>query len=366
MMLYLHIPFCVQKCLYCDFCSYPCQRQEEIAAYVPLLIREMDFYPSQEPLTSVFLGGGTPSLLPPKALKSLFAAIRERYTLAPGCEISLEANPGTLTPAFLDAALEAGVGRLSLGVQALQDPLLRVLGRIHSAEQARESVRAAKRAGFANISIDLMYALPGQRAEDLLESVDFALSEGLPHVSLYALTIEPNTPFGRMRAAGKLPLPDEEAELDMQAAAIRRLAEGGLRRYEVSNFALPGRECRHNLGYWTRLPYIGLGVSAHGFLSGIRYANTCDLRAYAAALDEGNAPKASEQAITPDEADFEALMLGLRLTEGVELPAAYLARLERRMGPLLTAGFLQREGRRLRLTDKGFPVMNAVLTRLMD
>lgn len=365
MMLYLHIPFCVQKCLYCDFCSLPGQGAETLAAYAAALCRELELRSCREEITSVFLGGGTPSLLPEEALASIFEAIGRNYSLSADCEISLEANPGTLRREFLRTARAAGVNRLSIGVQALQDRLLRSIGRIHSAAQAKQALDLAREAGFENLSVDLMYALPGQSEADLLESVDFVLAEGLPHVSLYALTVEPRTPFGRLQRQGKLDLPGEEAELAMQGAAMARLAEGGLKRYEVSNFARPGLECRHNLGYWQRAPYLGLGLAAHGFDGRARYANTEDLGLYLSALSRNELPPGERQALAPGEAEEEELLLGLRMVRGVELAPDRLAALAPRLDPLLRAGFLTLQGRRLALTEKGFPVMNALLVRLL-
>lgn len=365
MMLYLHIPFCVRKCLYCDFCSLPGKDAADIGRYVQALTREMALCPCEETITSVFLGGGTPSLLPPESLKELFCAIRGQYALAPDCEISLEANPGTLTPAFLQAAREAGVNRLSIGVQAAQDELLKRLGRIHTFAQAQQAFALARQAGFQNLSADLMYDLPGQAAQDLLDSVDYVLGEGVSHVSMYALIVEENTPFGRMRRAGELDLPDEDAELCMQQAAIERLKQNGLLRYEVSNFAKEGFACRHNLGYWQRVPYLGLGLAAHGFDGQVRYANTADLDSYLAALSHGKLARETAQVLSPQEEWEETLMLGLRMTQGVRLPKERQAALSPRLAPLVQAGFVELAGDFLRLTDKGFPVMNAVLVKLL-
>lgn len=360
MMLYLHIPFCVRKCAYCDFVSYAGQA-DKMARYVEALLAEMDRRPCAGTVTSVFFGGGTPSLLPPAALARLLAGLRQRYALAPDCEISAEVNPGTVTAEWLAAAAEGGVNRLSVGIQAVQPALLARIGRIHDFAQAQETFALARAAGISNLSADLMYALPGQTLADWEESLRAVLSLSPRHCSCYALTVAEGTPFGDLDARGRLPRPSEDEELAMQASAIRILGQAGLARYEVSNYAQPGFACRHNLGYWTREDYIGLGCAAHSLEGNLRRANPSDLAAYLA-----GAPFAVEERLTPEDEDFEALMLGLRLVDGVELSARAFARFQAGIERFRAQGLLEGAGRRVRLTPRGMDVMNAILEEFLS
>lgn len=359
MMLYLHIPFCVRKCAYCDFVSYAGQG-DKIGRYVEALLAEMDRRPSGETVTSVFFGGGTPSLLPPEALSRLLAGLRQRYALAPDCEISAEVNPGTVTDKWLAAAVEGGVNRLSVGVQAVQPELLQRIGRIHDFAKARETFALARAAGIQNLSADLMYALPGQTLTDWEESLRAVLSLAPAHVSCYALTVAEGTPFGDLDAQGRLPRPGEDEEMAMQDSAVRILGQAGLARYEVSNYARPGFACRHNVGYWTRQDYIGLGCAAHSLQGNLRCANTSDLDAYLA-----GAPFAVEERLSEADEDFEALMLGLRLVAGVELTTRAFARFQAGIERFRAQGLLEGAGRRVRLTPRGMDVMNAVLEEFL-
>ncbi|MDR3085359.1 MAG: radical SAM family heme chaperone HemW [Christensenellaceae bacterium] len=367
MMLYLHLPFCKRKCPYCDFVSFP-GREGEIGRYVGALLREMEqksdeFGPKE--IGSVFFGGGTPSLLPIAELERLFKGLRRHFRIQEGAEITLEANPGTLSPQWLRAAASLGANRLSLGAQAAQDRLLRAIGRIHQGNDIVSAVNWAKEAGFLNISADLMYALPGQSLGDFEESLRLLLRLGLPHISCYNLTIEEATPFGQSLKRGELALPSEDEELAFFDLAGEILAEGGLRRYEISNYALPGFESRHNLGYWNRGEYLGLGCAAHSLAGDARFANAQSLDGYFAALKGGKSPETERQILSEEEICFEEIMLGLRKMDGVVLSEKAFARYEEGLKALELAGFAALDGRRARLTAKGLPVMNAILTRLM-
>lgn len=359
MMLYIHIPFCVRKCAYCDFVSYAGQ-EERISAYVNALIAEMDRRPSDALVTSVFLGGGTPSLLPQGELTRLLTAVRAHYRLTKNCEITSEANPGTVTQGWLDAAAEGGVNRLSVGVQAVQPELLRAIGRIHDFEQARETFAMARRAGIRNLSADLMYALPGQTVGMWEQSLQAVMSLSPWHLSCYALTVAEGTPFGALDAQGLLPRPDEEEEMAMQAATSQVLAAHGLHQYEVSNYAKPGCACRHNVGYWMRKDYIGLGCAAASLEGDVRRGNVTGLEAYIS-----GAPYATEERLTAPDAAFEELMLGLRMVQGVELSETALKLFSKGLEKQRKRGLLTVRERRVRLTARGFDVMNAVLAELM-
>ena len=382
MELYVHLPFCRSKCRYCDFPSFAgCETF--MPAYVDAVLREAALRAEQlghPELQTVFFGGGTPSLLPPELLTRLIRSLRALFPLAPDAEWTAEANPGTLTEAWLGAALEGGVNRLSLGVQAAQEPLLQMLGRIHTAKDAEASVRMARRAGFANLSLDLMFGLPGQTRQDWQDTLAFALGLQPEHLSCYGLIVEPGTMLEADVASGRLVLPGEEDERAMYDDALRLLAEQGYKQYEISNFARPGRRCRHNLGYWTHVPYLGLGSSAASMLPADapgfvwrRESNPPKLADYLRMMENGAAPERETSLIDPAEARFETMMLGLRLTEGVaedaferehgvSLASVYGEKLK----SLAAQGLLRHESGRWRLTRRGMDVQNAVLVELMD
>ncbi len=383
MELYVHIPFCVKKCRYCDFASFAGEA-EQMDAYVSCLLKEAEAQRGQvtEPLDTVYLGGGTPSLLSPAALGRLLKGLRERLPIRPGAEWTSEANPGTLTAAWLDAARSGGVNRLSLGMQAAQPAILSVLGRIHRQEETEQSVRAARQAGFRNLNLDLMFGIPGQTRADWAETLEAALALGPEHLSAYGLIPEDGTPLTEDLRAGRLTLPEPEEEREMYGMLRDRLAAAGLFPYEVSNFARPGYACRHNIGYWRQVPCLGLGLSAASMLQlrrdaeGLRYlrvTNPRTLRAYRRLVEEGAEEERERVPVSPAEARFETLMLGLRMYEGVSeadflalhgvsLAACYGAKLRR----LRDGGLMNRAGDRWFLTERGMDIQNAVLVELMD
>lgn len=358
-MLYIHIPFCARKCAYCDFVSYAgCQNR--MHEYVDALIREMEARRTEQVITSVFLGGGTPSLLPAEELERLLTAVKEKYRLADRCEITSECNPGTVTKEWLEAAVRGGVNRLSMGVQTVQTELLQKIGRIHDFEQVKETFRLAREAGITNVSADLMYALPGQTKEMWVQSLEEMMQLEPQHLSCYALIVNEDTPFGRLDAEGKLERPDEDEEMEMQLITAQVLQKHGLYQYEVSNYAKPGFACRHNVGYWTRRDYIGLGCAAHSLEGRLRRENVSGLEEYMA----GAAPE-SEEKIPYEDAAFEELMLGLRMVEGIELTPYAMELYEGKLKKMEGQALLTVKERRVKLTERGFDVMNAVLTEMM-
>lgn len=359
MMLYVHIPFCVRRCYYCDFVSFAgCEGR--MHDYVDALIREMDKRPCEEEITSVYLGGGTPPLLPPRELRRLLEAIRVRYKLSSRCEVTSECNPGTVTEKWLDTAAQCGINRLSVGVQATQEELLKRIGRIHSFSQAQETFALAKKTEITNLSADLMYALPGQTVADMEESVKRVAELEPNHISCYALTVAEGTPFGDLEEKGELPRCCEDEEMEMQERTVEILAENGLFQYEVSNFAKPGFASRHNLGYWTRADYIGLGCAAHSKEGNVRRANVASLEDYI-----NGARFASEEILSQEDEWFEELMLGLRLKSGIKLSDGALVRYGKELERFEKQGFLVKNGRFVRLTEKGFPVMNSILSEML-
>ena len=379
MELYIHIPYCRQKCRYCDFASWAGQ-DSTMPAYVDALLREADAmapYAKDATIQTVFIGGGTPSTLPAELLAKLLQGLRERFDIPAGIEFTSEANPGTLTPNWLEAAIFGGVNRLSMGMQAYQPELLKTLGRIHNHADVVDSVCLSRSMGINNLSVDLMFGLPGQTPDMWLESLYAALSLDVEHMSCYGLIPEDGTPLKRDLDAGRLVLPDEEDERRMYDDTLRILAENGYQQYEISNFAKPGRECRHNIGYWTRVPYIGLGVSAASMLNtksgGLRLTNPASIRDYIAMANAQAWRRRDRVSLMPSDAQFESLMLGLRMTRGVseaDFEAMHGLTLDAYCGDILRQqekrGLLVHRDGFWALTRRGMDVQNAILVEILE
>ncbi|NJC87868.1 MAG: radical SAM family heme chaperone HemW [Desulfuromonas sp.] len=321
--LYLHIPFCRRKCPYCDFFSVE-DHAARLRSYPALLRRHLAWAAGHGwhgPIGTVYFGGGTPSLLTARAVGSLLQVVDQHFGLAVDAEITLEANPGTVTPASLSGYRAAGVNRLSLGLQSLDPHQLTILGRLHDARQGVQAVQWARRAGFANLSLDLIFALPGQTLADLDAELDRYLALAPEHLSCYGLTAEPETPFHHRVQAGELILPDGEFYAEAFLLLHERLTAAGYDHYEIANYARPGKACRHNLGYWQRRPYLGIGAGAHSFREadwGERWAVPPVLDAYAAALRTAHEPAERLESFDCAGAMSEVLYLGLRTREGVD------------------------------------------------
>lgn len=358
--LYLHVPFCRSKCAYCDFYSLP-RRQEQMDRYLDNLTRRLEQWGPRlggHPVDTIYLGGGTPSLLGPRRLKALLNAVRRTCCVDPAAEITLEANPDSADAALLDGALEAGVNRLSLGVQSADDGILARLGRPHTFQQAQQAFAHARQAGFQNISADLIYGLPGETDRGFREAVERVLALDPEHLSVYGLKLEPGTPLFRQVQLGETALPDDEAQADRYLWVCRRLEQAGLAQYEISNFARPGLESRHNWRYWRLQPYLGLGPGAHSDFQGRRFAWARDLDAFL----RGEDLYSEDAAISPAERRREAVMLGLRTREGI--PAGWADPALCRA--LEQAGLAVQDQNCLRLTPRGFLVSNAVILRVLE
>ncbi len=316
--LYIHVPFCAAKCRYCDFYSLA-SATPDAGQFLRAMAAEMKFYSPRlsRPLASVFIGGGTPTVLDTEALARLLAIPGE--FVGPETEFSVEANPGTIDESRVDALVDAGVNRVNLGVQSFQDDELRLLGRIHSPAQACDAFATLRRAGLTNVGLDLIYGIPGQDLATWQRSVAEALALRPEHLSCYALSFEEGTPLYRDLQAGLVDEMDDARQEACWRHVISAAAEAGLDHYEISNFARPGRQCRHNLTYWHNLPYIGLGPAAASYDRGIRRTNTPDLPAYVAAIASGRAAPAEKEQLIGRQAMAEHLMLSLRLTQGVDL-----------------------------------------------
>ncbi|HEY6867651.1 MAG TPA: radical SAM family heme chaperone HemW, partial [Candidatus Eisenbacteria bacterium] len=347
--LYVHVPFCATRCTYCDFSSGALSGAA-VERYLAAIEREAALRaPSAAGLafSSVFFGGGTPSALAARHFRRLARALAAHFTVAPGAEITLEANPESVRPALLDAWREAGVNRLSMGAQSFVPAELERLGRLHPAGRPAEAIALARTHGFARLSLDLMFGFPGHTAGSWRVTLERALALEPEHLSAYCFIPEPGTPLGNAVLAGAASLPAPGAQADLHAQLTARLARAGFGCYETSNFCRPGAEARHNLVYWLRRPYLGLGPSAHGLIAGERYGNHYALEPWAAALERGEPPESEHEAGDLDAAASECVMLALRLSTGLrtaDYPRPLARAIERRYGaafaPALAAGRL--------------------------
>ena len=371
--LYLHIPFCRQKCAYCDFYSLSGQdaRMDDYVDALCAHLTEAAPSASGHQIDTIYFGGGTPSLLGTKRLTTLLKTIFKRYHVAKDAEITLEANPESAGDwKALKALRKAGFNRLSLGMQSASDAELQHIGRVHTMAQVTAAVEAARKARFENLSLDLIYGLPGQSAEQWQENLAAAVSLAPEHLSCYGLKVEPGTPLFARQAEENLP--DDEAQADMYLYTVEYLAQNGYAQYEISNFARPGRESRHNLKYWTLQEYAGFGPGAHSDFGGVRYAYEKDLEGYIHGV-KNHMPLLSEsERIPPLDRDTEWLMLGLRTVQGLD-PREFENRFRRRFDcflPFLAecsrAGYAVEEDGRWHLTPKGFLVSNRIIGGMLD
>ncbi len=316
---YVHIPFCKQRCRYCDFFSFGPAAPVLQQCYADYVLKEMACYQGQGPLHTLYFGGGTPTMLPPSALGRILQGVQQVFGLLPNAEITVEANPATIDLPGLKQLHSQGVNRLSLGVQSFRNEELRAMGRLHTAEDAKKTVALAQQAGFDNISIDLIYGLPGQSLATWEDNLRQAVSLGTQHLSLYSLSVDNDSPWGKLYQQGLLAIPDEDETADMLELAMSVLPAAGFQQYEISNFSLPGRESRHNSAYWQRLDYVGLGLGASSCQGCRRWTNTTDAQEWLTALDRGLCPPVEEEALSPEDVTAEYLFLGLRLLKGINL-----------------------------------------------
>lgn len=374
MELYLHMPFCVRKCAYCDFLSFPTD-QETQNLYTRRLREDIDAMGKKHgdiPVDTIFIGGGTPSVPDSALIVGIMEHVRKAFHVAEGAEISMEANPGTVTREKLTDYRRAGINRLSFGLQSANDRELKLLGRIHTWAEFLESFHLARECGFTNINIDLMSALPGQTRESWKDTLKRVTDLNPEHISAYSLIIEDGTPFGEKYGSeeGRKLLPDEDSEREMYYETKRFLQDCGYERYEISNYAKPGRACRHNIGYWTGLPYLGLGLGASSYMDGCRFAVNSDMKQY---LEEKPGMFTDVEKLTKKDMEEEFFYVGLRMTAGVSLPE-----FERRFGvsakdvyPGLMEMFVEEkaavfQGDRFVLTDYGLDVSNYIMAQFLQ
>ena len=369
------MPFCIEKCHYCAFISRTPQKNE-IDEYPALLLRELQLSPHDiRPLASIYFGGGTPSLLKPKQLATLLEGIDTLATIQADAEITLEANPGTVDLNSLKEFRNAGINRISLGIQSFDDRFLNRLGRIHSAQQSRQAFQDIREAGFNNVSIDLIHSLPGQDLDQWRTELQHAIELCPEHISIYGLTVEEGTPFAHIYPSNSPELVDEDISADMFELADELLAAAGFDHYEIANYARPGFSSQHNSGYWKRDGYRGLGVAAHSFMRdeyGVRFSNPDSLTHYQHSVLSGLLERIDEHRLTESDAVAEYLFLGLRLSEGISLTAfegEFGKSLESVYGSvpsdLISLGLLQHNGSVLSLTGRGMLLSNQVFSRFL-
>ena len=374
MELYLHMPFCVRKCAYCDFLSFPsgAKTQRMYAKRLMEDIGVMGKRYGEIPVETIFIGGGTPSVPDSGLIVEIMEHVRHAFHVADGAEISMEANPGTVTREKLTDYRKAGINRLSFGLQSANDQELKLLGRIHTWAEFLESFTLARECGFANLNIDLMSALPGQTCESWKETLSRVTDLDPEHISAYSLIIEEGTPFGERYGSeeGRKLLPDEDSEREMYHETKRFLKDCGYERYEISNYAKPGRECRHNIGYWTGVPYLGLGLGASSYLDGCRFTVNPDMKQY---LEEKPGMFTDIEKLTKKDMEEEFFYVGLRMTAGVSL-----SEFERRFGisakevyPGLMETFVKEKAARFEgdcfvLTDYGLDVSNYIMAQFLQ
>jgi len=375
--IYIHIPFCTNKCFYCDFNSYVLKDQP-VMDYLRALDHEMELTVSKTPpgeIRSIFVGGGTPTVLNPQEMEFFLASVRKHFpNFAPDIEFSMEANPGTTDLEKLKVMREGGVNRVSFGVQAFQNELLSGIGRIHNTDDVYRSLENAHKVGLHNLSIDLMFGLPNQTVEMLDYSVQKALELGLPHYSIYSLKVEENTLFHTLYQKNNLPLPDEEDELKMYLLLMDRMKEAGYKQYEISNFAKPGYESRHNITYWRNEDYYGFGAGAHGYVGHERHINIKGVNPYVEAANTC-LPRLDQFTVSREEAMEDFMMVGLRMLSGIrntDFEAQFAVKLEDMFGShlrkMLESGLLERhedEGG-YRLSERGILFGNEVFAEFID
>ena len=367
--LYIHIPFCRTKCLYCDFCSFVSRDEQQREAYVGALSREIEARGTKDySVDTVYFGGGTPSLFSAEQIGRILGEIKESFNVSPDAEITLECNPMTVSDGdeYFKELRVLGVNRLSLGVQSAVDGELKLIGRRHSFEEAKATFLAARGAGFDNISVDLMLGIPSQTLDSLRASANQVIKLAAEHVSIYSLQLEEGTPLYRMRE--RYSLADDDAAADMYELVVKMMKDAGYRHYEISNFARSGRESKHNCKYWRLDEYLGIGLAAHSDFGGKRLENTRDMERYL-----GGEWLQTESYISNSEREFEFLMLGLRTADGIS-KSEFLARFgvdfDKKYGKKVEKfkkmGYFCEKGDTLALTERGFEVSNAILTEILD
>ena len=367
--LYIHIPFCLSKCRYCDFNSVPFQKQ--IAdRYIYALNKEIKSRSRNLQLVNtVYIGGGTPTILNSQQLNKIIQILKDSFDIAQDAEISIEANPGALDRDKLDAMVCSGINRISIGAQSFIDSELSFLGRKHNSADIDNAVSNARDAGFANVSLDLIYGLPKQKLQHWKDSVSKIIALRPEHISAYELTIENNTPLADDIITGKYIMPDEDLISEMYYFAIKELTDADYQQYEISNFARSGYKCIHNLNYWNRGEYLGFGAGAHSFYNGTRQSNIRDISRYCELIESSSEAVEDLEFINEVEAIKEVIFLGLRKSEGIDLllmPVEVADKIKKAASDLVRSSLVCFDNSRMKLTQKGFILSNEVIVRVLS
>ncbi len=372
--IYLHIPYCLHKCGYCDFNSHP-ENREESEVYVPALLSEIDYYAPRlagKMVSTVFFGGGTPTLLPPASLDIILGSVKNHFNLSSDCEITIEANPATVERETLEQIRSSGFNRISIGVQSFDAEELKLLERVHNEEEIHTTIGRARLAGFDNLSLDLMFGLPGQSPVKWKSHLRQALEKKPDHISAYSLTIEPATSFFKLQERGLLQLPPEEIQLEMFQDTIEILQSAGCQQYEISNYAQPGFESRHNLNYWDNGEYLGLGAGASSYLNGERFKNTLLPSRYIREVQTQGSAVESTETLAPLNAMGETIMLGLRRLNGIAIEdfenrfqISFKNVYGKVIDPLLNEGLITLNQNHMALSRKGLNLADSVILKFM-
>jgi oxygen-independent coproporphyrinogen-3 oxidase len=373
--IYIHIPFCKQKCNYCDFYSIKWDDESE-NKYIEAVISEINSYKDKfydnYIVDTLFFGGGTPTIIKPENLGKIVDSLRGVIEIDKCSEISMEANPNTLTSEKLRKYKNIGINRLSIGIQSLNDEILKKIGRIHNSTEALEAIDRAKNTGFENINSDIMFNIPGQTVYDIEDAVTKIIEKGVKHISFYSLKLEKGTPMYSLEKNKKIIMPDEDIEREMYYAGRNVMGKNNLFQYEISNFAVNGFECRHNLKYWNQDEYIGLGPSAHSFMDNIRYSNPSDLKYYCDNINSSKFERIIHEKLEKNDLMFEYIMLRLRLTEGLNInefnykfSQEFKEMYKTKINFLMKNNLLEINNDFIRLTNKGMDISNYVIEEFM-
>lgn len=370
--IYVHIPFCVEKCYYCNFISF-CKDEREHSRYIEHLLKEIEIYELNDYIvTSIFIGGGTPSIIKANLIEKVIKKIKSKFNVSSNAEITIEVNPNSFDDSKAKVYKNCGINRLSFGLQTANNKILKLINRKHSKQDFLRAIKIAQNEGFDNINVDILVGLPNQKMLDVKKTINLLLKLHIPHISCYSLILEEDTPLFKFVEQGKLKVPSEEKTLKMYDYVLKRLRKNKIFRYEVSNFAKKGYESQHNLKYWSNVDYLGLGLNSHSKLDKTRFSNALNLEDYYNLIEEKKKPVVEENVLTKNEEIEEYIFLSLRKREGLSFENYYFRfgeRLEliraKEINFLLKNNFIEIVGDNLRATDIGFNVLNEIILRLV-
>jgi oxygen-independent coproporphyrinogen-3 oxidase len=370
--IYVHVPFCVKKCNYCDFYSVTWNKEKELN-FINAILNEIKSYKNyQYNVDTIFFGGGTPTIVKPSNLGLIINEIKNTFTIDENCEISMEANPNTLTSENLLEYKQIGINRLSIGIQSLNDEILKKIGRLHDSQEALDAIKKAKQNGFDNINADIMFNIPGQTTLDIENTIQKIIDHEVKHISFYSLKLEQGTPMYDMEKSNKIIMPDEDVEREMYYAGRSIMKKNNLMQYEISNFAFKGFECRHNLKYWNQDEYIGFGPSSHSFLNNERFSNVSNITEYIDNALKGDYNRIVHEKLDHDGLMFEYIMLRLRLNEGLDTEifqkkfnVDFYEKYSKQIKYLKDNKLIECENNNIKLTNMGMDVSNHVFEKFM-